>query len=81
MAAFGSSNAGPKASRTTGCGPGSAWELVAFEMSEGPSVAVSQRATIHGQKRRLFGLNQIQDDRGRAAVLAVLSATNRLFGT
>lgn len=54
-------------------------DVVAFEIAGSPAVAVSLRAHLDERSRRLFGLCQAEDDRGRAAALAVLSATNRYF--
>lgn len=55
-------------------------EVVRFEIEGRPAVAVALRASIAGQKRKLFGLSQEDEDRGRTAARAVLSATNRLVG-
>jgi hypothetical protein len=55
-------------------------DVSAFTIDEGPAVAVSLRLRAGGEKRTLFGLNQTEDDRGRAAALAVLGATNRVLG-
>jgi hypothetical protein len=54
-------------------------EVVVFEIEGKPAVAVSLRAYVQGQRRRLFGLTETEDDRGRAAARAVLNATNRFF--
>jgi hypothetical protein len=54
-------------------------DVVAFEISGAPAVAISLRAHVAGQQQRLFGLTQADEDRGRAAALSVLSATNRFF--
>jgi hypothetical protein len=54
-------------------------EVVVFEIEGKPAVAVSLRAYVQGQRRRLFGLTEAQEDRGRAAAVAVLNATNRFF--
>jgi hypothetical protein len=55
-------------------------DVVAFHIGDYPAVAVELRAMLGGKKRRLHGLYQAEDDRTRAAVLAVLAATNRTFG-
>jgi hypothetical protein len=54
-------------------------EVVVFDIEGKPAVAVSLRAYVQGQRRRLFGLTETEDDRGRAAARAVLNATNRFF--
>lgn len=54
-------------------------DVVAFDISASPAVAVSLRATHDGARRKLFGLCQAEEDRARAAALAVLSGTNRFF--
>jgi hypothetical protein len=54
-------------------------EVVVFEIEGKPAVAVSLRAYVQGQRRRLFGLTEAEADRGRAAAVAVLNATNRFF--
>jgi hypothetical protein len=54
-------------------------EVVVFEIEGKPAVAVSFRAYVNGQRRRLFGLTEMQEDRGRAAAVAALNATNRFF--
>lgn len=55
-------------------------EVVLFSLSGSPAVAVSLRVRVEGRKRRLLGLAQAETDRGRAAALSVLSATNRFAG-
>jgi len=55
-------------------------DVVAFEIDGNPAIAVSLMSEIQGQKRKLFGLCQADEDRARGAALAVLSATNRFFG-
>jgi hypothetical protein len=54
-------------------------EVVVFEIEGKPAVAVSLRAYVQGQRRRLFGLTEIDDDRSRGTARAVLNATNRFF--
>ncbi len=54
-------------------------DVTAFEISESPAVAVALRLQVEGPRRRLFGLSQMEDDRGRAAAIAVLGATNRIL--
>lgn len=53
--------------------------VVAFQIGDHPAVAVELRTLADGKKRRLHGLCQAEDDRPRAAALAVMSATNRFF--
>jgi hypothetical protein len=55
-------------------------DVVAFEIDGSPAIAVSLMSDVDGQKRKLFGLCQADEDRARGAALAVLSATNRFFG-
>lgn len=54
-------------------------EVVVFDIESKPAVAISLRAYVQGQRRRLFGLTEAADDRAQAAARAVLNATNRLF--
>ena len=54
-------------------------EVVQFQIEGSPAVATSLRVFVDGKKRRLFGLTQADDDRGRSAALSVLNATNRFF--
>jgi hypothetical protein len=54
-------------------------DVVAFDIGASPAVAVSLQAVVEGEKRKLFGLCQADEDHGRAAALAVLSGTNRFF--
>lgn len=54
-------------------------DVVAFDLSDELAVAVELRAIEEGHKRRLMGLCQSEEDRGRAAACSVLSATNRFF--
>jgi hypothetical protein len=56
-------------------------DVVTLEISEGPGVAVALYADLNGSRRRLFGLTQAEPDRARSAAKAVLSATNRFFGS
>jgi hypothetical protein len=56
-------------------------EVVLFDIEGKPAVAVSLRAYVQGQRRRLFGLTEAEADRGRSAALAVLNATNRFFSS
>jgi hypothetical protein len=56
-------------------------DIVAFEIDGHPAVAVSLWTDVRGEARKLYGLCQADEDRGRAAALAVLSGTNRFFGT
>jgi hypothetical protein len=55
-------------------------DIVAFEIDGNPAVAVSLWTDVRGEGRKLYGLCQADEDAGRAAALAVLSATNRFFG-
>jgi len=55
-------------------------DIVAFEIDGSAAVAVSLWTDVRGEGRKLFGLCQADEDRGRAAALAVLSGTNRFFG-
>lgn len=54
-------------------------EVVLFDIEGKPAVAVSLRVYVQGQRRRLFGLTEAEANRGRAAAIAVLNATNRFF--
>lgn len=54
-------------------------DVVSFDIAENPAVAVSLKSAVGGEQRKLFGLCQAEQDRSRAAALAVLSATNRFF--
>jgi len=56
-------------------------DVVTLEISDGPGVAVALQADLNGGRRRLFGLTQAEADRARSAAKAVLSATNRFFGS
>lgn len=56
-------------------------EVVQFQIEGSPAVATSLRVLVDGKKRRLFGLTQADEDRGRAAALSVLNATNRYFSS
>ena len=56
-------------------------EVVVFDIEGKPAVAVSLRAYVQGQRRRLFGLTEAANDRGQAAARAVLNATNRFFSS
>jgi hypothetical protein len=56
-------------------------EVVLFDIEGKPAVAVSLRAYVQGQRRRLFGLTEAEADRCRSAALAVLNATNRFFSS
>jgi hypothetical protein len=55
--------------------------IIQFDIGGHPAVAVSLTAFQTGEKRALFGLCRADQDRHRAAALAVLSGTNRFFGT
>ena len=55
-------------------------DIVSFEIDGSPAVAVSLWTDVRGEARKLFGLCPADEDRGRAAALAVLSGTNRFFG-
>lgn len=55
--------------------------VASLEIADGPGVAVALHTDIGGDKRRLFGLTQAEQDRARSAAKAVLSATNRVFGS
>jgi len=54
-------------------------EVLRFDVEGGAAVAVALRVLQEDQKRRLFGLAGVEDDRVRAAALSVLNATNRFF--
>ena len=55
-------------------------DVVLFDIGGHPAVATSILTTVGGERQSLFGLSQIVDDKGQAAALAVLGATNRFFG-
>jgi hypothetical protein len=54
-------------------------EVLQFDVEGGAAVAVALRGHDGQQRRRLFGLAAVEDDRARAAALSVLNATNRFF--
>jgi hypothetical protein len=55
-------------------------DVVSLEIDGRRAVAASLVTTVGRERRSLFGLSGVVDDEGKAAALAVLGATNRLFG-
>ncbi len=55
-------------------------DVVSLDIGGQPAVATSIATIVGGERLSLFGVSRVVDDKGDAAVLAVLGATNRVFG-